>query len=205
MKNYTLNRIGIVGFCIMLFTSAFALPAMAQSNDNVDVTSIAKVTTFNHLTVIPAAGATLMRSNYSVFSTISTSGLTPGHVVTLWWAFFNNPRACTYSPCSPSDLNNPSVYGSLQYGGGYLVGANGRADFSGYLGLYDNTGSYQLFPNQPNAGLLYPRSAEIHLIIRTHGPASTDPAILNQQLSTFGGGCSASNPCSNIQAVVFKP
>ena len=62
MKNYTLNRIGIVGFCIMLFTSAFALPAMAQSNDNVDVTSIAKVTTFNHLTVIPAAGATLMRS-----------------------------------------------------------------------------------------------------------------------------------------------
>ena len=104
------------------------------------------------------------------------------------------------------DLNNPAVNGSLQFGGGQVVGLNGRADFGGYLAVGDNTGfhllpQFSLMPN-PAPGLVNPKGATIHLVIRTHGVASADPTILNQQLSSFGGGCSL-NPCSNIQAALF--
>jgi hypothetical protein len=189
-------------------TLALAGNVSSQSSESGNVkTSIAKVQTFAPpFAVIPYAGASLSRNNEAAFATISTSGLTPGHVVTLWWAIFNEPANCATPNCAPSDLNNPNVNGSLQFGGGQVVGLNGRADFGGYLAVGDNTGFHLLpqFPLMPNPapGLVNPKGATIHLVIRTHGPASADPTTLNQQLSSFGGGCSV-NPCANIQAAQF--
>jgi hypothetical protein len=198
-----------VGFLTIIFpvnTSAQfdsrIIPTTPKAQNNPVKTQIAPVYAFGSTVIIPQAGASLSRSNEGVFGTISTSHITPGNVVTLWWAIFNNPRACAGATCAPSDLNNPAVYGSLQYGGGYLVGINGRADFGGYLGVGDNTGFHFLpmFPNMPNPapGLVDPKGAEIHLVIRDHGPASSDPGTLQQQLTTFGTG-------TNIQAAIFKP
>lgn len=201
----------IFGCCIAVLMTAFVAGTAAQEipfypfpsrNPSGEVkTEIAPVQVFGSPTIIHQAGASLSRNNSGVFATISTSGLTPGNVVTLWWAFFNSPGYCAAAICTPADLNNPSVNGSLQYGGGYLVGVNGRADFSGYLGARDNTGFFFLppFPNMPNPapGLVDPKGAQIHLVIRDHGPASTDPEILQQQLSTFGSG-------ANIQDAIFK-
>lgn len=207
MKITTLGRGAFLGLLIAFLTLALATQTMAQGGESENVkTSIVKVTTFNGSAVIPYAGASLSRNNDGVFGSISTSGLTPGTVVTLWVAIFNNPKACAASDCVPSDLNNPSVNGSLQFGGGYLVGVNGRADFSNYLAVGDNTGFFLLFPNMPNPapGVLNAKNAEIHLVIRTHGPASADLSILNQQLTTFGGGCMV-NMCANIQAARFLP
>jgi hypothetical protein len=204
-----MNRTRLTVMCcsVALLTLALAGNVSSQSNESGNVkTSIAKVKTFDGLAVIPYAGASLSRNNEAAFATISTSGLTPGTVVTLWWAIFNEPANCATPNCAPSDLNNPAVNGSLQFGGGQVVGANGRADFGGYLAVGDNTGFHLLpqFPLMPNPapGLVNPKGATIHLVIRTHGPASADPAILNQQLTSFGGGCSV-NPCSNIQAALF--
>jgi hypothetical protein len=152
-----------------------------------------------------------MRNNDGVYWNISTSSLTPGEVVTLWVAFFNNPQYCNqFVPgCDPSDLNNLLVQGSLQWAGGAIVGANGRADFSGYLGLNDNTGYFILpgFNNQPNPapGLINPRGADVHLVIRRHGQASSDPATLQAQLNSFTGGCSVAGACANIQASIHEP
>jgi hypothetical protein len=204
-----MNRTRLTVMCcsVALLTLALAGNVSSQSNESGNVkTSIAKVKTFDGLAVIPYAGASLSRNNEAAFATISTSGLTPGTVVTLWWAIFNEPANCATPNCAPSDLNNPAVNGSLQFGGGQVVGANGRADFGGYLAVGDNTGFHLLpqFPLMPNPapGLVNPKGATIHLVIRTHGPASADPAILNQQLTSFGGGCSV-DPCSNIQAALF--
>ena len=204
-----MNRTRLTVLCcsVALLTLALAGNVSSQSNESGNVkTSIAKVKTFDGLAVIPYAGASLSRNNEAAFATISTSGLTPDHVVTLWWAIFNNPEFCATPACAPMDLNNPAVNGSLQYGGGQVVGLNGRADFGGYLAVGDNTGFHLLpqFPLMPNPapGLVNPKGATIHLVIRTHGPASADPTILNQQLTSFGGGCSV-NPCSNIQAALF--
>jgi hypothetical protein len=205
-----MNKILIFGALVMALSLVTGASAQKDSSGNVK-TSIKKVTVFGSSTVIPAAGSTVSRNNDGVYWNISTSSLTPGEVVTLWVAFFNYPSYCdqTVPGCTPSDLNNPAVQGSLQYGGGAIVDASGRADFSGYLAIGDNTGAYvgppfTTIPN-PASGLLNPKGADIHLVIRRHGPASTDPAILQAQLSSFGGGCSVAGACANIQASVHEP
>ena len=202
-------RLAVFSFCVVILTTIFTINTSAQltpgvksrDTNNTVETQISPVYLFGSTTVVPQAGASLSRNNEGVFGTISTSGIPAGHVVTFWWALFNFPQYCAASVCAPPDFNNRSVYGSLQYGGGYLVGVNGRADFSGYLGVGDNTGFFFLppFPNMPNPapGLFSSRGAEIHLVIRDHGTASSDPATLQQQLSTFGTG-------TNIQAAVFN-
>lgn len=200
-----LNRLIIIGCCIALLTPALATRTRAQSGESGNVkTSIEKVTTFVGSSVIPYAGASLSKNNEGAFMTFSTSGLTPGNVVTLWWAFFNNPKNCATPDCSAQDLANPDVNASLQYAGGRIVGIEGSASFGGFLAVGDNTG-FEIRPGMPDPapGLVKPKKAAIHLVVRSHGPASTDPTVLSQQLTSFGGGCTTANPCSNIQAAVF--
>ena len=207
MKHLIFGR--VVGYSSLIILLAVA-QVTAQSTESRNLkTSVTKVVQFSNQSItIPYAGASLARNNDGVFGTISTSSLAPGHVVTLWWAIFNDPAACAGAVCAPPDLNNPVVNGSLQLGGGEVVGLNGRADFSGYLAVGDNTGFYRLpmFPNMPDPapGLVDSKGAEIHLVIRDHGPASPDPVILQEQLTSFPGGCTVSNPCVNIQAAIFQ-
>ena len=205
-----MNKLLIFGVLVLALSFVTDVRAQKDTSGNVK-TSIKNVTVFGSSTVIPAAGSTVSRNNEGVFWNISTSSLTPGEVVTLWVAIFNYPFYCdqTVPGCAPSDLNNPAVQGSLQYGGGAIVGQNGRADFSGYLAVGDNTGAYvgppfTTIPN-PAPGLLNPKGADIHLVIRRHGQASSDPVVLQSQLSTFGGGCSVMGACANIQASVHEP
>lgn len=207
MKRLMSFRMFVYGCLIML---AAAAQGAAQSTESRNLkTSITKVIQFGNASVtIPYAGASLSRNNEGALGTISTSQLAPGHVVTLWWAIFNVPSQCAGAVCAPPDLNNPLVNGSLQLGGGEVVGVSGRVNFSGYLGVGDNTGFYRLpmFPNMPDPapGIVDTNAAEIHLVIRDHGPASSDPTILQQQLSSFPGGCTVSNPCANVQAAIFQ-
>jgi hypothetical protein len=179
---------------------------MAQSGDNGNLkTSIAQVKTFDGSAVIPYAGASLSRNNDGVFMSLYTSGLTEGSVVTLWWAIFNNPKVCaTPHSCGVPDLFNPDVEASIQYAGGSVIGVEQSAKFGGFLAAGDNTG-FQILPGMPNPapGIINTKKAEIHLVIRTHGQASTDPGILMQQLTTFNGGCPP-NLCVNIQAARFS-
>jgi hypothetical protein len=199
----------------LLATLCMASNVFAQDAGSGNVkTDIARVIAFpvhegDTPVVIHQAGSSLSRNNTGMFWSISTSGLPVGEVVTLWVGIFNNPSACdqTIPGCFPSDLANPLVNGSLQYGGGAIVGANGRADFSGYLPVGDNSGYFILPPfvgsmPDPAPGLVNPKGAEVHLVIRKHGQASNDPAILQAQLSSFGGGCNVAGACANIQASV---
>jgi hypothetical protein len=205
MKRMIFGRMLGYGCLVMLLAAA---QGAAQSTDSRNLkTSITKVVQFSNQSVtIPYAGASLSRNNAGVFGTIYTSQLTPGHVVTLWWAIFNDPSACAAAVCAPPDLNNPLVNGSLQFGGGEVVGISGRVDFGGYLAVGDNTGFYRLpmFPNMPDPapGIVDAKGAQIHMVIRDHGVASSDPAILQQQLTSFPGGCTT-NPCANVQAAIF--
>jgi hypothetical protein len=198
-----------IGFCAALLSLTLAGQATAQSGESGNVkTEIAQVRSIASSAVIPQAGASLSRNNNGVLGTISTSGLTPGHVITFWWAIYNNPEFCAAPTCAPPDFNNPLVNGSLQFGGGTIADAGGRADFMGYLAVGDNTGFYlnPMFPNLPNpaAGIVDTKKAQIHLAIRTHGMPNPDPAILAQQLSSFPGGCAVAVPaCATVQFAAF--
>lgn len=205
------TRFTVTCSAVALIILALAGQASSQSSESGNVkTSIAPVQVMGSGAVVPAAGASLSRNNQGVFGTISTSGLTPGHVITLWWVIFNNPEFCANPVCVTSDFNNPAVNGSLQYGGGTIADEGGRANFSGFLAEGDNTGFFlnPLFPNLPNPapGIVNAKKAQIHLAVRSHGFPNTNPAIFQQQLTSFPGGCSvAMPPCATLQAAVFMP
>src|SRR5262247_3601287 len=189
------RRILIVTCCIGVLTLALAGTVSSQNNDSGNIkTTITPVFVISSGAVVPAAGASLSRNNAGVFTTISSSGLTPGHVITFWWVIYNNPEFCVNTACAPPDLNNPAVNGSLQYGGGTIADAGGRVNFAGYLAVGDNSGFYlnPAFPNMPNpaTGIVNAKKVQIHVALRSHGLPNVDPTILQQQLTSFPGGCS---------------
>jgi hypothetical protein len=205
------RRLLTITSCIAVLTLALTSTVSSQSNDSGNVkTTISPVHSTVTSTVIPAAGASLSRNNAGVFATISSSGLPAGHVITMWWVIYNNPEYCANTSCVPPDLNNPAVNGAFQNGGGTVADLGGRVNFSGYLAVGDNTGFYlnPMFPNMPNPspGIVNAKKAQIHIALRSHGFPNADPAILQQQLTTFPGGCSvAMPPCATLQFSPFFP
>ncbi len=162
--------------------------------------SVQPIRTIASQEVVPGAGTVLVRTREGVFATFHTSGLAPGTAVTAWFAIFNFPRHCATSPCTVADLVNPDVQASVLGFGGRIIGADGTATFGAFRAVGDATAPGGP-PGTPNPGLLRPFKAEIHLVTRTHGPASNDPAVLAQQLSMFNGGCP---PCANLQVSIHQ-
>jgi hypothetical protein len=155
----------------------------------------------------------LVRNDNGVASTVHGTELVPGTVVTLWWVVFNDPAQCKYgsSPfppgaegkarCALGDvLFNPAAQASVQYAGGHVIGGSGDADYGAYLAEGDTSGCAS--PSLPCAGLIDSRAADVHLVLRTHGPAV--PGLVDEQLSSFNGGCNPGEPnvgqCMNLQA-----
>ncbi|MGB7207456.1 MAG: hypothetical protein WBD27_02235 [Pyrinomonadaceae bacterium] len=211
MRKTIFSRITTLGICVAFVIIALAASVSAQSDDSGNLKiSILPVRVIATGAKVPQSGSSLARNSKSVLATISTSGLTPGHVTTFWLTIFNNPEFCATVTCSPPDLNNPAVNGSLQFGGGTIADAGGKAIFSAFLAVGDNTGFYlnPAFPNMqdPSPGIADTKKAQIHLAIRTHGVPNADPAVFAQQLTSFPGGCSVvPNPCATIQVSPFLP
>ncbi|HET9529125.1 MAG TPA: hypothetical protein VFQ92_02145 [Blastocatellia bacterium] len=154
---------------------------------------------FSNQALIPGGGSMLVRSRDGVYMSLNSAGLTPGTAVTAWWVFFNNPKKCATSPCSVADLSNADVQPSLVNATGRIVGADGTADFGAFKAVGDTTGAFT------GTGLLNAMKAEIHLVVRSHGPAIVDDdAQLAQQLSQFNGGCPP-NTCANLQVSIHQP
>jgi hypothetical protein len=157
------------------------------------------VRSFSDGSVIPGSSAGLIRTDTGVSATLATSGLPAGDVVTMWWVVFNHPENCSGPSaghpfqCGRSDLGNPAVEASVLYAAGRITSDGGAANYGAHLSVGDTSGA--LF----GPGLLFPRSAHVHLVLHDHGPA--DPAIVSQELHSFG----VCNPtCMDVQFVVFE-
>jgi hypothetical protein len=125
-------------------------------------------------------------------------------VYTLWFTVFNNPKKCATTPCSvPGDLMNPEVRGVILSGSGQIAGEDGTVDLGAFRAVGDPSGTAEGPPATAEA-LENARKAEIHLAVRGHGPASADPAVLQEQLTTFNGGCPP-NTCMTVQAAPHLP
>lgn len=174
------------------------IQASSNSNGKAKI-SVNQLLTFSNQEVIPGGGSMLLRSGKDVYMSLHAAGLTPGTAVTAWWVFFNNPKKCATTPCSVADLSNAEVQASLVNATGRIVGADGTADFGAFKSVGDTTGAFT------GPGLLNASKAEIHLVVRSHGPAILDDADqLKQQLSIFNGGCPP-NTCANIQVSIHQP
>jgi len=172
-----------------------AMPGAAEnSSEKISIRPVQVIATG---LIQPAAGSQLTRDRHAIFGLLSTKGLNPGWVYTAWFGIFNNPSACATRPCSAIDFMNPAVQGSRVNFGGRIIGADGAAIYGAFLEVGDTTGAFD------GPGLLEPRHAEIHLVVRSHGPALMG-AMLTEQLMLFNGGCPP-NMCVNVQVSVHAP
>ncbi|OLS22337.1 MAG: hypothetical protein HeimC3_31360 [Candidatus Heimdallarchaeota archaeon LC_3] len=145
------------------------------------------------------SSATLVRTNSGISYTLHTSGLNPGDAVTNWWIIFNNPEACQ-DGCGLDDLFRPGVDASARFASGHVVGADSSANFAGSLKVGETDGALNVHLFGP--GLINSREAEIHFIVRTHGPAV--PGFIDDMLHTVDGGCQF-GACEDLQAAAFLP
>lgn len=83
-----------------------------------------------------------------------------------------------------------------------MADAHGQATFAANIGygvLPEGEGQVP-FPDRANP--IRPR-AEIHIVVRGHGPALEDPEDLKAQLTQLNGGCPP-NACGNVQASLHR-
>lgn len=149
--------------------------------------------------------STLMRSPSGVSYSIETYGpgdgsALDGHMTTAWLVVFNQPENCTaeggtngHPACSLDDVMNAMSGGpnapqiDVLYGAGNVIGNGAQAHFAGYKRVGDlNKSTFGI-------GLLDSKQAEIHLVVRSHGPlaAGYGDSIGNvaEAIGSFIGGC----------------
>jgi hypothetical protein len=177
--------------CLSGGSTVFAAPA---AKDTVDVIYFDDGTSVDS----GVAVSNLVRTNNGVSMTIDTSDLDPG-AYTNWFVIFNNPDYCAAFPCGEGDLDpgdGNGVGSSVLFATGNVVDSSGLGGFAAHLSEGDTSGA--LF----GPGLLDARAAEVHLIVRYHGPVI--PALMPAQIDSVEGGCFVFD-CVDVQAAVHLP
>ena len=123
---------------------------------------------------------------------LRSAAFPPGHVVTAWWCFFNNPDACAGGPgtCGNDlvDWENPETGVDCVYGAGLISGAEGEeVTVTAFLGVGDTKGSVNPVFGLPVVGLENPMGAEVQIWIRDH--LEVDPERIREQLTTHESDC----------------
>jgi len=138
---------------------------------------------------------TLVRSDKGLFTKISAAGLTPRHAITVWWVIFNEPENCLMPyQCGVDDTigeafggNAENAKASVPFATGGVVNSNGEFTRAAMQRIGPADESANTFLDDVDFGLLNPLTAEVHLVLRDHGPVI--PGQVREQLNTFGGGC----------------
>jgi len=112
---------------------------------------------------INGASSTLHRNKNGITVNFNTNGLIPGNAYTLWFVVFGD------APGPPSST----------HAAGHIVGGSGKGNFSGHISVGDSFDNLNVFNN--------PLTAEVHMALRTHGPAQ--PGMIPEQIQTINGGC----------------
>jgi hypothetical protein len=128
----------------------------------------------------------LYRGNDRVRYKIRTNGLPPG-AYTVWMVVINNPENCV-GDCDEADVfENPATNSSAFWTDGGIVESDGIGKFRGEA----KVGEISSDPRQHifGPGLVNPEGAEVHLIVKYHGPVSSDPDEFWLQTHTLQGLC----------------
>ncbi len=183
------------------------LPAAAQDDPSRDHISISPMFEFMDSGRVPGPEdfSTLVRDRNWVDMEIDTSGLDPATAYTAWAVIFNQPQYCLASPCGLEDLpltpgHDPRVQASVAYVTGGFTGSEGTLRLAARLDRADDG----MKPTETlfGTGVLNGRRAEIHFVLRGHGPDSGDPLLA---FGSYNAGCSEDNPCGDHQATVHVP
>jgi hypothetical protein len=133
--------------------------------------------------------SSLVRTNKGISFSFGTSGTGvewfPDFAFTLWVVIFNFPENCQVPwACGEHDVFvEPGPPGTdIFFGAGNVTGASGTIHLGGSLKTRDESH----FPGF-GPGFLNPRTAEVHLVLRSHGPKV--PANMPDQINSYAGGC----------------
>ncbi len=214
-----LTRIAAISVLFVIVAFAFAAQKVASA-EGVDTTTT--VHNFSDASVVKDGTALLTRLKSGVSMEFTTVGLTPQDAVTVWWVVFNAPGQCSDGECGENDIfildadgefilnddGSPPINGagleaaqiSALRADGHVIDNAGTATFRSRLPVGDV--SEAIF----GGGLQKPMAAEVHLIVRTHGPAAA--GNIDNMLYNVNGGCEGvfpNPPCSDVQFAVFKP
>ncbi|MEN8789709.1 MAG: hypothetical protein ABF293_11520 [Flavobacteriaceae bacterium] len=192
---------------------------------DVDAKSTAKQTVviFDVVNGVLAGTSTLHRNNNGITANFKATGLIPGHAYTVWWVIWNNPEECEggVGACgSDADFieNADAIKIEIMYATGHVAGNSGTGNFGAHLNENDDSGSINDLQFLPAyGGLLDSQKAEVHLVLRSHGPAV--PGIVNEQIGSYLGGCPTDFPygfvfteipdevgeCGDIYASIHPP
>jgi len=205
-------------FILALVIFIFIPNSCSDDDDNNGFKSTSTTVDIFDLTFTKVLGkSTLERNENNIKVTFKTSDLTPGYVYTIWWVIWNKPENCTVpGACSDIDLAIADlVEVEVLTGSGLEADSSGTATFTATLNENDITGSYNVPFGLPAAGGLQDAQlAEVHIVLRSHGPKITDQ--FNAQLTTYEGGCTtffdpftevpdAEGECGDIQAAIHQP
>ncbi|MEM9216520.1 MAG: hypothetical protein AAGD25_19500 [Cyanobacteria bacterium P01_F01_bin.150] len=144
---------------------------------------------------IENSSALLRRSPDSVEFELETT--LPEGTYTVWVVAFNEPEACV-GDCGLDDLEIPEVKASIFWATGEIID-------NGETGLFSATVPELTLPGEFDQvlfgdGVIDSFGSEIHLVVRSHGPAI--PGLEEEQITTFNGGCPP-NECIDVQFSVF--
>ncbi|TRO64237.1 hypothetical protein [Christiangramia sabulilitoris] len=179
------------------------------------------VDVFNPILGEVVGSATLLRNEKGFSYTYKSNALTPGYAYTVWLVVWNNPQECAIpGACIDTDFARADLTQvEVMTGTGHVVGSSGKGYFGGHLNVGDDSGTINDLFGLPYAGGLQQGktfSSEIHLVLRSHGPAR--PGMISDQIGSYEGGCD--NPfefppfteipdemgeCGDIEVAIFSP
>ena len=170
--------------------------AADQSIESKSNKSTVLVKDYNHED-ITGTSSTIHRNKNGITVNFKTNGLIPGNAYTMWFVVFDGPGP-PYST----------------HAAGHIVGGSGKGNFSGHISV----GDILDHPVDPDIKRVFnnPLTAEVHMALRTHGPAQ--PGMIPSQIQTIDGGCTSgfdSGPilyedsdvegyCANIQVAIHE-
>lgn len=201
---YAIRSLVVVGMLMMavllsvgaedsrfLSSSLFSYPVMDENGTEIEPSE-----------EISGSLATLRTTAETATMMISTNNLVLGEAVTSWWVIFNYPENCSDDECGADDVSpprNPDIGISVLLGDGEVIGEDGKGFFLSTIDVGD--ASNVVF----GPGLTNPFGAEIHYVLRSHGPAQDE--VLEEQLTTINGGCEEDaphEPCYDAQYAILK-
>jgi hypothetical protein len=143
--------------------------------------------------------STIVRSNDGV--------MTESHVVfpadqegvaySYWYIIFDDPTQCETTPCELADFLADRGKPAGIHFDGFVVDSSLEFDFSQSRTVDDgpaNAENGDVIPGEAPWGLSDPQNAEIHVVLRTHGPELED---FETQVASLNGGCPP-NTCANV-------
>ncbi len=167
--------------------------------------------------------STLQRTADGLLATFAANEIQPSYAVTLWWIVFNDPENCSAPGCSEDDIFaggdptadlNAEGIAAADIVAGYAAGTVASPD--GYVLLSAGLDADEIGPEVifgEGALLKDVAGAEIHLVVRSHGPAIE--GLVDVQTTSYGGGCEtmlnppevpdAEGECAELQFAMHLP